>query len=141
MRFSLWLPIFIVQLLLVSAREAPTELEIETTFKPDDCSQQANAGDTIKVHYTGTRFSDGGEFDSSIGRGTPFQLRLGAGQVIKGWDEGLQGMCVNEKRTLTIPPHKAYGSRGFGNIIPPNSVLVFDVELVEIAKKAPKQEL
>ncbi|THH10516.1 hypothetical protein EW145_g1270 [Phellinidium pouzarii] len=67
--------------------------------------------------------------------------RVGAGQVIKGWDEGLKGMCVEEKRTLTIPPDMAYGARGFGSVIPPNSVLVFDVELVDVTKKTTKEEL
>ncbi|EJD03037.1 uncharacterized protein FOMMEDRAFT_123200 [Fomitiporia mediterranea MF3/22] len=128
-------------LLLVLAAEAPTELEINTTFSPDECTLKAESGDYVKVHYTGTLFSNGNKFDSSVDRGKPFELKLGAGQVIKGWDEGLQNMCKGEKRTLTIPPEKAYGPRGFGNVIPPNSVLVFDVELIDVTRKASKEEL
>ncbi|KAK7473137.1 Peptidyl-prolyl cis-trans isomerase fpr2 [Stygiomarasmius scandens] len=114
------------------AAEPPTELQIDTTFKPESCSVTAKSGDLVKVHYTGTLFDTGAKFDSSLDRGQPLPLKLGVGQVIKGWDEGLQGMCVNEKRTLTIPANKAYGPRGFGSVIPPNSALVFTVELVEL---------
>ncbi|KAL4246172.1 FK506-binding protein 2 [Abortiporus biennis] len=120
--------------LLTSAREPPAELVIETTFKPAVC-EQAHVGDAIEVHYTGTLFSNGNKFDSSFDRHAPLPLTLGVGQVIKGWDEGLEGMCLKEKRTLTIPAHKAYGSRGFGSIIPANSALVFDVELVKLKGK------
>ncbi|KAI0277412.1 hypothetical protein BGY98DRAFT_886684, partial [Russula aff. rugulosa BPL654] len=119
----------------------PKELEIKTTYTPSDCSVKAQKGDPIKVHYTGTLFSNGDQFDSSHGRGQPFPLTLGVGQVIKGWDEGLVGMCVGEKRTLTIPPDMAYGQRGFGSVIPPNSALVFDVELVGLTSKPAHQEL
>jgi len=83
------------------------------------------------VHYTGKLLS-GKEFDSSRNRGVPFDLTLGRGQVIKGWDEGLIGMCVGEQRTLTIPPDMGYGARGAGNAIPPNAHLVFDVEMINI---------
>ncbi|KAJ8580669.1 peptidyl-prolyl cis-trans isomerase, partial [Rhizopogon salebrosus TDB-379] len=101
-----------------------------------DCPAKAKTGDSIKVHYTGTLFSNGNKFDSSVDRGQPLPLKLGVGQVIKGWDDGLQGMCLNEKRTLTIPSSLAYGARGFGNIIPANSALVFDVELVGLESAA-----
>ncbi|KAF8907887.1 hypothetical protein CPB84DRAFT_1674582 [Gymnopilus junonius] len=111
-------------------REPPKELEIKTTFSPESCPNKAQTGDRIKVHYTGTLLSNGNKFDSSLDRGQPLPLTLGVGQVIKGWDQGLQGMCLNEKRTLTIPSDLAYGSRGFGSVIPANSALVFDVELV-----------
>ncbi|ETW80669.1 hypothetical protein HETIRDRAFT_410019 [Heterobasidion irregulare TC 32-1] len=127
--------------LLVSAAEPPTELKIDTTYLPADCSTKAQKGDAIKVHYTGTLFSNGNKFDSSVDRGEPLPLTLGVGQVIRGWDEGLIGMCRNEKRTLTIPSHLAYGSRGFGNVIPANSALVFDVELVGLDTKGPREEL
>jgi len=93
------------------------------------------------VHYTGTLFANGDKFDSSHDRGQPLPLTLGIGQVIKGWDDGLQGMCLNEKRTLTIPSQLAYGSRGFGNVIPANSALVFDVELVGLESKRSTDEL
>jgi FKBP-type peptidyl-prolyl cis-trans isomerase FkpA len=89
---------------------------------------EASRGDVAHVHYTGT-LEDGTEFDSSVG-GKPFTFVLGAGQVIAGWDEGIEGMSVGGKRELTIPPELGYGEMGSPPVIPPNAVLIFEVELV-----------
>ena len=93
--------------------------------------RQAELGDTATVHYTGW-LADGRKFDSSVDRKEPFSFRVGAGQVIKGWDEGVGTMKVGGKRKLTIPPQLGYGARGAGNAIPPNATLTFDVELLEL---------
>ncbi|MBI3173431.1 MAG: FKBP-type peptidyl-prolyl cis-trans isomerase [Chloroflexi bacterium] len=92
---------------------------------------QAAAGKTVSVHYTG-KFQDGRVFDSSISRGQPISFKLGAGQVIKGWDEGIALMKVGGKAQLIIPSNLGYGERGAGGVIPPNATLVFDVELVDV---------
>ncbi len=91
----------------------------------------AVAGKTTTVHYTGW-LENGKRFDSSVDRGQPFSFPLGAGRVIKGWDEGVQGMKVGGKRKLTIPSELGYGSRGAGGVIPPNATLIFDVELLGV---------
>jgi FKBP-type peptidyl-prolyl cis-trans isomerase len=99
--------------------------------------QLATSGQTATVNYTGWLYADdapenkGKKFDSSIGRG-PFEFRLGAGQVIRGWDQGVQGMKVGGQRRLVLPPEFAYGARGAGSVIPPNATLVFDVELLGV---------
>ncbi|NLH48243.1 MAG: FKBP-type peptidyl-prolyl cis-trans isomerase [Myxococcales bacterium] len=96
---------------------------------------EAKAGMTVSVHYTGWLWvngAKGAKFDSSVDRGKPFSFPLGGGQVIKGWDEGVAGMKVGGKRTLTIPPALGYGANGAGGVIPPNATLFFEVELLGV---------
>jgi peptidylprolyl isomerase len=94
--------------------------------------RQPHAGETVAVHYTGT-LTDGTKFDSSRDRGAPISFRLGAGEVIKGWDEALAQMHVGDHAVLIIPPHLGYGARGAGGgVIPPDATLIFIVELVEV---------
>lgn len=94
--------------------------------------KEATANHFVTVHYTGTLHPSGEKFDSSLDRQQPFTFSLGAGQVIKGWDQGVQGMKVGGKRTLIIPPHMGYGASGAGNVIPPNATLKFDIELIDV---------
>ena len=93
----------------------------------------ASSGQNVVVNYRGT-LEDGTQFDASYDRGTPFEFPLGAGRVIKGWDEGVQGMKVGGKRKLVIPADLGYGKRGAGRVIPPNATLIFEVELLDIKK-------
>ena len=107
----------------------PDGLRIEVL--KEGSGEGAKAGDTITVHYTGT-LTDGRKFDSSRDRGRPFSFELGAGRVIRGWDQGLLGMKIGEQRRLTIPPELGYGSAGAGDAIPPNATLTFEVEMLGI---------
>lgn len=111
---------------------APTELLIEDITVGD--GEEAVAGDFVEVHYVGVSYSNGREFDSSWSRDETFEFRLGAGQVISGWDRGVAGMKVGGQRRLTIPSDLAYGSQGAGGVIAPNETLVFIVDLVWVRK-------
>jgi peptidylprolyl isomerase len=108
--------------------EPPAELEITDIWEGDGAVAQA--GDTVRVHYVGVAYSTGEEFDASWNRGDPLEFRLGAGQVIAGWDQGVQGMRVGGRRQLVIPPDLAYGDRGAGRAIAPGETLIFVCDLV-----------
>lgn len=109
----------------------PTDLEVTDLSVGD--GEEAKAGQTVTVHYVGVAHSSGEEFDASYNRGEPLQFRLGVGQVISGWDQGVQGMKVGGRRQLVIPPHLGYGDRGAGNgLIQPGETLLFVVDLVGV---------
>ena len=108
----------------------PTELQVTEITEGDGA--QAEAGSTVSVHYVGVAHSTGEQFDASYDRGSPLQFRLGVGQVISGWDTGVQGMKVGGRRRLVIPPHLAYGDRGAGGVIQPGETLIFVVDLIDV---------
>ncbi|MFJ2216198.1 FKBP-type peptidyl-prolyl cis-trans isomerase [Streptomyces sp. NPDC101062] len=110
--------------------EPPADLEIKEIWEGD--GEVATPGANVKVHYVGVAFSTGEEFDSSWNRSGPLPFTLGAGQVIAGWDQGVQGMRVGGRRQLTIPPHLAYGDRGAGARIAPGETLIFVCDLVSV---------
>ncbi|MCJ1365034.1 Peptidyl-prolyl cis-trans isomerase fpr2 [Acarospora aff. strigata] len=114
------------------------EVSVKIT-NPVECDRKTQKGDQIEVHYRGTLAHDGTQFDASYDRGSPLSFTVGTGQVIKGWDEGLLGMCVGEKRLLTIKPEFGYGNQPMGPI-PAGSTLIFETELMGIAG-VPKDEL
>ena len=110
--------------------DVPADLEVTDLVEGD--GTEATSGSTVSVHYVGVAHSSGEEFDASYNRGTPLQFRLGIGQVISGWDTGVQGMKVGGRRKLTIPSAMAYGARGAGNVIKPHEPLVFVVDLLAV---------
>jgi peptidylprolyl isomerase len=110
--------------------EPPAELEIKEIWEGD--GPAARAGDNVQVHYVGVAYSTGEEFDASWDRGEPLSFQLGAGKVIAGWDQGVQGMKVGGRRQLIIPPGLAYGDRGAGNVIAPGETLIFVCDLVSV---------
>lgn len=110
--------------------DVPDELLVEELREGD--GDEAASGSTVSVHYVGVSHSTGEEFDASYNRGTPLQFRLGIGQVIQGWDAGVQGMKVGGRRRLVIPPRLGYGERGAGGVIKPNETLIFVVDLLDV---------
>jgi peptidylprolyl isomerase len=110
--------------------EAPSELMIEDIIVGDGA--EAKPGDTVSTHYVGVAFSTGEEFDASWNRGAPLDFKVGVGQVIQGWDQGLLGMKVGGRRRLEIPAHLAYGDRGAGSAIAPGESLIFVVDLMGV---------
>eukprot|EP00095_Tigriopus_kingsejongensis_P010641 maker-scaffold841_size89765-snap-gene-0.14 protein:Tk10641 transcript:maker-scaffold841_size89765-snap-gene-0.14-mRNA-1 annotation:"hypothetical protein CAPTEDRAFT_149447" len=116
------------------ADDSKKRLQIGIKKRVENCSIKSRKGDTLKMHYTGS-LEDGTEFDSSIPRGEPLSFTLGSGQVIKGWDKGLLGMCEGEKRKLVIPSHLGYGDSGSPPKIPGGATLIFEVELIKVERK------
>ena len=110
--------------------DIPFELGIDDLVEGDGA--EAVPGTRVTVHYVGVAFRSGEEFDASWNRGEPFRFKLGKGQVIAGWDQGVQGMRVGGRRKLTIPPHLGYGSRGAGGVIKPGETLIFVVDLLQV---------
>jgi peptidylprolyl isomerase len=111
--------------------EAPSDLVVTEITEGDGA--EATSGSTVSVHYVGVAHSTGEEFDASYNRGEPLQFRLGIGQVISGWDTGVQGMKVGGRRQLVIPPRLAYGDRGAGGVIKPGETLIFVVDLLDVS--------
>jgi peptidylprolyl isomerase len=110
--------------------DVPDDLQVSDLTTGDGA--EATAGKTVLVHYVGVAHSTGEEFDASYNRGEPLSFRLGTGQVISGWDQGVQGMRVGGRRQLVIPPHLGYGDRGAGGVIAPGETLIFVVDLVDV---------
>jgi peptidylprolyl isomerase len=112
--------------------DSPPTGQLEVTDVTEGEGAEARSGSTVQVHYVGVAHSTGEEFDASYNRGEPLQFRLGVGQVIPGWDQGVTGMKVGGRRQLVIPPHLAYGDRGAGGVIKPGETLIFVVDLVGV---------
>ena len=117
-------------------KETASGLKVGYFAKPEACEREVKSGDTISIHYTGT-LASGVKFDSSYDRAEPFKFQIGKGRVFKGWEEGVLGMCVGEKRKLVVPPALGYGEEGAGGkTIPPGATLFFHLELMDIEKAA-----
>ena len=131
------LMVFVVQFFSQAEKEEPLinnttmEKKVEIEILKEGEGELSEKGDTLVVHYVGT-LEDGKQFDSSVDRGVPFEFTLGRNSVIQGWEEGMLGMKVNEKRRLTIPYELGYGEAGYYPIIPAKATLIFEVELLEI---------
>ncbi|KAK6620821.1 FK506-binding protein 2A [Polyplax serrata] len=124
----------ILLLSLIDVESEVKKLQIGIRKRVENCSIKSRRGDLLHIHYTGT-LEDGTEFDSSLPRGEPFTFTLGSGQVIRGWDQGLMGMCEGEKRKLVIPSSLGYGESGAPPKIPGGATLIFEVELVKLNRK------
>jgi peptidylprolyl isomerase len=112
--------------------DGPPPSDLEVTDLTEGAGDEATAGKTVSVHYVGVTHSTGEEFDASYNRGAPLDFRLGVGQVISGWDQGVEGMKVGGRRRLVIPPHLGYGDRGAGGVIKPGETLIFVVDLLAV---------
>ncbi len=112
--------------------DGPPPADLEVTDLTEGDGPEATAGKTVSVHYVGVAHSTGEEFDASYNRGEPLAFRVGVGQVISGWDQGVQGMRVGGRRQLVIPPHLGYGDRGAGGVIKPGETLIFVVDLLGV---------
>ena len=139
-RLAVWCVFLLVCVSSISARQtkakgdlaADAKLRVGIKHRPLECARKSVKGDALTVHYVGALRKTGKQFDSSRDRDSPFRFTLGAGQVIKGWDQGLLAMCPGEKRRLTVPSGLGYGDRGSGPAIPGGATLIFDVEVVNI---------
>ena len=127
---SLAAVLFTLAAVSAEVKETESGLKVEYISKPDSCDKVARSGDMLSMHYVGT-LESGAKFDSSYDRSEPFKFQIGVGQVIKGWEEGVLGMCVGEKRKLIVPPALGYGDQGAGDIIPGGATLYFEVELID----------
>jgi len=130
MKSSLICLVFIATWALAEPELKPSGLKVEKVEVPENCEKTATNGALLTMHYTGT-LEDGTKFDSSYDRNEPFKFQIGVGQVIRGWEEGVLGMCVGEKRRLIVPPELGYGDQGAGEIIPGGATLNFDIDLLE----------
>lgn len=125
----------------VAKEDLPADAKLQIGIKQaGDCSKKAENGDSLKLHYEGRLRTTGEEFDSSRKRDAPLPVVLGAGSVIPGWEQGVLGMCLNEKRKLIIPSGLAYGDNGAPPKIPPGATLEFDIELVDLIKSSAKEK-